>query len=898
MRLIILLFAVSLFGQTIPDGFTNTLVASISAPTAIAFTPDGRMLVTAQGGTLRVVANGASIAPAALTIPSTRICTNSERGLLGIAIDPEFAANSFIYLYYTFRTEGSNCGGRTNPMPRNRVSRFTMRGNVVDPASETPLIQNIPSWNGNHNAGDLHFGNDGYLYISTGDSGCDPYGTGCAGTNDAARDVHTLLGKILRIDRDGNIPADNPYTGAGTQRCHLANAPTGVRCQETYAWGLRNPFRIAFDRNDLMKNRFFILDVGQDVWEEIDLGAPAADYGWNLREGACVNGSRTNCPAPPPAFTDPIFAYPHGVTVPGTQSSGCNSLAGGAFVPSGAWPAEFNGGFLFADYVCGSIFRINQQADGTWRVADFIRGLGANSAVHLTFGPFNGGQALYYTTYASGGQIRRIAYTAGRPNAAPTAVISANPTSGPAPLLVNFSAQGSADPDAGDTLTYVWDFGDRSAAVTTTTQTTQHTYALGGGYTATLRARDTQGALSQPVSVRVFVGNTAPIPRLMAPTSFAVGQSVTLTGSAADAEDGSLPDSALSWTVILHHDTHTHPFLGPLTGRELTLVGPAPEDLSAAENSYLEIRLQARDSAGEVSTLTRELRPALVDVTFDSQPAGLAFRVNGFNYTTPRKVVSWAGYGLDFTIPDQDLDGSRHAFNTWSNGGERSQRLDTPVAAVTLRANFERIGEAGNATVVNDASGLAESLATSSIATLQKQGLANTTVVAEGAWPQEAAGLRILVEDSDGVSRAAGLYVVAPDYATFEVPAETKTGRAVIRAQRGDEVVAIAYVVVDSVAPGLFTESGDGKGMARGYADPVAAGSTVRLQATGIRNASAVRVSMGGVEAEVLSVARRDFPGLDVVEVRIPAALTGRGVVAVQLSADGKAANLVNLNIQ
>ncbi len=898
MRLIVLSFAVSLFGQTIPDGFTNTLVATISAPTAIAFTPDGRMLVAAQGGTLRIVTDGLLNATPALTIPSTRICTNSERGLLGIAIDPEFAANSHIYLYYTFRTEGSTCGSRTNPMPLNRVSRFTMRGNIVDPASEKPLIENIPSWNGNHNAGDLHFGNDGYLYISTGDSGCDPYGTGCAGTNDAARDVHTLLGKILRVDRDGNIPADNPYTGAGTQRCNLANAPTGVRCQETYAWGLRNPFRIAFDRNDLAQNRFFILDVGQDVWEEIDLGARGADYGWNIREGACVNGSRTNCPAPPVAFTDPIYAYPHGVTVPGTQSSGCNSIAGGAFVPSGAWPAEFNGGFLFADYVCGSIFRMSQQSDGTWRVADFIRGLGRNSAVHLTFGPFNGGQALYYTTYASGGQIRRIAYTAGRPNAAPTAVISANPTSGPAPLQVNFSAQGSADPDAGDTLTYLWDFGDQSPTATTTTQTTQHTYLRGGAYTATLRARDQQGALSQLASVRIFAGNTAPVPIITGPTNFAVGQTLTFAGTATDAEDGTLPPVALTWTVILHHDTHTHPFLGPVTGRELTLIGPGPEDLTATENSYLEIQLRARDSAGEVSTITRELRPTLVDVTFESQPVGLAFRVNGFSYTAPRKVVSWAGYGLDFTIPDQDLDGGRYAFKAWSNGGERSQRIDTPNAAVTLRADFERIGEAGNATAVNDASGFAGSLAPSSLATLQKQGLANTTVVAGGAWPQEAAGLRILIEDSDGATRSAGLYVVAPDYVTFEVPAETKPGRAAIRAQRGDEVVAIAYVVVDSVAPGLFTESGDGKGLARGYADGVAVGSTVRLQATGVRNAAAVRVMMGGVEAEVVSIARQDFPGLDVVEVRIPVALTGRGVVAVQLSADGKAANLINLNIQ
>jgi uncharacterized protein (TIGR03437 family) len=330
-----------------------------------------------------------------------------------------------------------------------------------------------------------------------------------------------------------------------------------------------------------------------------------------------------------------------------------------------------------------------------------------------------------------------------------------------------------------------------------------------------------------------------------------------------------------------------------LTGREITFVGPAPEDLGATENSYLEVRLQARDSLGEVSTITRELRPALVDVNFDSQPVGLSLRVNGFNYTTPRKVVSWAGYALDFTVPDQDLDGVHYAFREWSNGGGRSQRLDTPNATVTLRARFERIGEAGNAAVVNDASGFPGTLAVSSLATLRRPGLASSTVVADGAWPFEAAGLRVLIGEVP-----AALYVVAPDYVTFEIPADVKVGPAVVRAMRGDEVVGIAYVEVDAVSPGLFTESGDGKGPARNYADPVEAGTTVRLQATGVRNAAEIRVVMGGVMAEGATVVAQDFPGLDVVEVRVPAELAGRGTVAVQLSANGKPANLVELKVR
>ena len=159
------------------------------------------------------------------------------------------------------------------------------------------LIDNIPSPAGNHNGGDVQFGKDGNLYVSVGDGGCDYAGnSGCAGLNDAARDEHVLVGKILRITPSGAIPADNPFTGSGTARCNASGATSaGMRCQETFAWGLRNPFRIALDPN--AADTRFHQDVGQGTWEETDLGAAGADYGWNLREGRCATGSTTNCGA-------------------------------------------------------------------------------------------------------------------------------------------------------------------------------------------------------------------------------------------------------------------------------------------------------------------------------------------------------------------------------------------------------------------------------------------------------------------------------------------------------------------------------------------------------------------------------------------------------------------------
>ena len=382
----------------VPAAFADNLVTAVGGPTALAFTPDGRMLITTQLGAVRVVQNGSLVSAPAVDL-SSRICTNSERGLLGVAVDPAFTSNGFVFLYYSFN-KAADCGSATV----NRVSRFAMSGNTL--GGEQVLVDNIPSPAGNHNAGDLQFGKDGMLYVSVGDGGCDyPGGTpsGCGGANDASRDRHSLVGKILRIDRDGGIPADNPFIGTGTVRCNTGNAAPDQVCQETFTWGLRNPFRMAFDPT-APGTRLYINDVGQSRWEEVDLGTAGADYGWNVREGHCAIGSITDCGPPPPGMTNPIFSYGRG--------DGCGSITGGAFVPSGVWPAEYQGRYLFADFNCGKIFRLDPNGAGGFNRVDVATGLGASSAVHLRFGPWNGTQALYYTTYAEGGQVRRISSTA------------------------------------------------------------------------------------------------------------------------------------------------------------------------------------------------------------------------------------------------------------------------------------------------------------------------------------------------------------------------------------------------------------------------------------------------------------------------------------------------------
>jgi glucose/arabinose dehydrogenase len=660
---------------TLPAGFTDTVVATVGSPTAIVFTPDGRLLITTQPGRLRVVAGGALLTNPALDLSSV-ICSNSERGMLGAAVDPNFATNRFIYIYYTFKGT-SACGTGSSTSPNNRVSRFTLSdANSVDPASELTLVDGIPSTAGNHNGGDLQFGKDGNLYISIGDGGCDYLTpTSCAGSNDAARDPNVLLGKILRITPSGAIPADNPYAMTGS-RCNVTGRTIAGTCQETFAWGLRNPFRIAFDPN-AAGTRFHINDVGQNVWEEIDLGAAGADYGWNVREGHCANGSTSNCGAPPAGITNPIFDY--------GRSDGCASITGGAFVPNGVWPAPYAGTYLFSDYVCGRIFQLVPSGGGFTRSV-FADALGASSAVHMTFGPLADTQALYYTSYQSGGTIHRISYST--VNRAPTASLTANPSSGAPGVVVTLDGSGSSDPD-GDPLTYLWDFGDGSATTQTSTSTTPHTYASAGTFTARLTVRDDKGATSAAATARIDVGNTPPQPVITTPAAgqrFAVGETIALRGSATDAQDGTLPASALTWTVVRHHATHTHPWVSPFSGNSGSFAGTAPEDLAATTNSYLEVILTATDSSGATATVTRDVQPKLVSLTFASKPSGLTLTLNDTSFTTSRTWTSWDGWDVTVNAPDQ----GRNNFVSWSDGGARTHVIHTPTTARTYTATFRK----------------------------------------------------------------------------------------------------------------------------------------------------------------------------------------------------------------
>ncbi|MDX6424269.1 MAG: hypothetical protein QOI67_1740 [Gaiellaceae bacterium] len=384
--------------------FTDSLVATVPLAIGLAFTPDRRLLVTSQTGALYVIRPGALHPRLALDLRRST-CSERERGMSGVAVDPDFATNRFVYLYFTFRKRGS-CAFGSPQGPVNRLSRFRLgAGDRVEPASEFVLLDNIPSFGGTHNAGDIHFGRDGYLYVSVGDGGRDyRERTNSSARNEAARDLNTLLGKIVRITARGGIPGDNPYRGAGSVRCARSGfTSVAAVCREIFATGLRNPFRLAFDPN-ATDTRFFINDVGQGSWEEIDEGASGADYGWNVREGPCAQGlSPSYCPVlaypAPRRFADPVYAYPH--------RGGCGAISGGTFVPRGVWPT-FDRAYLFADFNCGSIFALWLDDPERPRATRILHGLHPGLAVSMIFGPYDNSQALYYTTYSGGGEVRRV----------------------------------------------------------------------------------------------------------------------------------------------------------------------------------------------------------------------------------------------------------------------------------------------------------------------------------------------------------------------------------------------------------------------------------------------------------------------------------------------------------
>lgn len=315
-----LLLAATIRGAaTLPAGFSETRIASDLNPTTMTFAPDGRLFVCEKHGLLRVIENESLRKEPCFDI-SSKVDAWNERGMMTVCFDPDFARNGWIYVYYTLNRKPED---KSHASSNNRVSRFTMKGNTVDPRSEKVLLElNHLSKTGWHNGGGLCFGKDGKLYVSTGENAKGPN----------AQDGTNLLGKLLRINKDGSIPADNPH-----YREYKDNNRAIV------ALGLRNPFSIAMQRTT---GRLYLNSVGAN-YEQIqayDTGtAPVpVNYGWPDIDGPPGN-KRT-----PADYRAPAHAYDHG------KGDGVALCSGDFYNPAspgtGAFPAEYSGRFFFADY--------------------------------------------------------------------------------------------------------------------------------------------------------------------------------------------------------------------------------------------------------------------------------------------------------------------------------------------------------------------------------------------------------------------------------------------------------------------------------------------------------------------------------------------------------------------
>jgi glucose/arabinose dehydrogenase len=654
-----------------PSGFSDVVIANVAMPTALAWTPDRRMLVAGKGGRLWVFRESGR-RTLALDLSSS-LCRNVERGLVGLAVDPRFSVNHFIYLYWT-RNAHDFCGrSHAGRNPENRVTRHVLRDDdTVAAGSMTVLADHIESPRPHHVAGDLEFAG-GLLYVTTGDGVCRiaPRGS-CGATNNNSLRRDLPHGKVLRFTRRGFAPSSNPYANApGARRCtRPAGVPPGSGpCKEIFASGFRNPFRFARQPGT---TAFFVNDVGENTWEEINRLAKGANYGWNVREGHCMRGSRTRCG--PTAYRNPLHDYPH---------AACRSVTGGAFVPRGLWPAPYSGSYLYADWTCGTIFRLVRRADGTFGHRDFITRAGG--PVHLRFGPFGDTQALYYLDF-NNDAVHRVMRTGA--NTAPIAGFTYRPDG----LRVAFAGTSSYDPDGGDRVVgWTWDFGDGSPAVTTRRPRITHLYPAAQEFEATLTVTDSHGIASTPVSRTVLAGEHVPTISILEPPTtarFSVGQRVTATATATDSEDGVLPGTSITWVVRLRHDTHAHPYAGPVNGSAITVRYPPPHDLLAATNSHLVVIATATDSGGFATAVARDLLPRKVRLTFVTSPAGGWIRIDGARAQTRTSRVSWPGHVFGVRAPDQSFDGVPYVFRSWSDGGARAHDIHTPAGPTTYRARF------------------------------------------------------------------------------------------------------------------------------------------------------------------------------------------------------------------
>lgn len=732
----------------LPSGFREvTVFEGLTNPTNVRFSPDGRVFVAEKSGIIQVFENLTDTTPTVFADLRTNTHNYWDRGLLGMALDPNFPTNPFIYVFYTYDApigETAPRWGKVDsayddcPTPpgattdgclvSGRLSRLEAKGNVMT-GMEHVLIEDWCQQFPNHTIGDLVFGADGALYASAGEGAgfsnteYGQYGNTHAGNQlnpcgdppggvGAAMLAPTAEGGALRsqslrrpagepVTLDGTVIRVDPATGLGLADNPLAGN-SNVNAQRIIAYGFRNPFRMVARPGT---NEIWIGDVGWYSWDEINRVTNPTDsvienFGWPCYEGnarqsgydsanlnICENlyqeGSR--------AITKPYYLYNHNDKVASNDTcpTGSSSIAGIAFQSgSGSnYPTEYNGALYLADYSRGCIWVMFQGANGdpdSKSIKTFLETTG--NPVDIEMGPDGN---LYFVDF-NGGTIRRIEYFS--KEQPPVAVASASPTNGETPLTVSFDSIGSHDPNPDNTLTFAWDLDGDGAFDDSTQPQPNYIYSKTGTYTAKLQVTNNRGVSSTSPPITISVGNTMPATVIETPVvgnTWKVGDVINFSGSATDAQDGALPASAFTWTMIMNHcpsNCHTHP-IQTLTG----VIGGSFTMPDHEYPFYVELQLTVTDSSGLSNTTSLQLNPRAVALTFQTQPNGLQITFNGVTQTTPFTVAVIAGSSNTVSaVSPPTNENSAYKFQSWSDGGAQTHTIIAPFSATAYTVRFKR----------------------------------------------------------------------------------------------------------------------------------------------------------------------------------------------------------------
>ncbi|MDB5294052.1 MAG: glucose/sorbosone dehydrogenase-related protein [Phycisphaerales bacterium] len=632
------------------SGFSEeTVVSGLLRPTTMTFAPDGRLFVSQQTGQLLVVKNGATLPTPFVTLD---VDTPGERGLIGVEFDPAFATNHYLYVFWTAKT----------PTIHNRISRFTadpanpdvaLAGSRVDLVDFPTLSANV------HNGGSMHFGPDGKLWVALGENANPPQ----------AQDLTVPFGKMLRFNKDGSIPTDNPFYAQ----------TTGVN-RAIWAYGFRNPFSFGFQPGT---GRLFINDVGQDTWEEVDEGVAGANYGWPLSEGKTTD----------PRFKGPLYTYKH----VGDEKASGGVIIGGTFYdpPASApnkLPASFTGKWFFGDGT-GRYVKLLDPANPSAEPLRFAERL--TYPVDFDVAPDGSLYVLSrdggYSQTVEPGRVLRYTYTA-----------TDAPSVG-TPPEARATAEGdpvtfSVDASGGVPLAYQWQRNGVNIDGATAAEYTLAAPTLAdNGAQFRVVVSNVAGSITSPAAVLTVLAGHSPVPVITAPADgglFTGGVPFAFAGSATDAEDGPLDPSKLSWTVTYFTGDLERPAMPDTAGITSGSFTPDTVTPYLLTDVKYRVRLTATDSSGLSKSTFVDVLPRTADITLTSNVPGIDLSLDGVPHEAPYTVAAVAGLTRPLSAPvRQTIDGVVYDFVGWSDGGAAAHALSTPEAGGTYAAEYRaRVG--------------------------------------------------------------------------------------------------------------------------------------------------------------------------------------------------------------